>query len=232
MSNTRICRVVARRTTATDDDRADAVARAYHRAFVAEWCQVTTVEDLETLKTDAEGPLCEVCGDLAGRHLRKGADAGNYDTEAPPLCEQLGGSEFIYLSGEPMEGETWVERGKSWCGCRDRCQAGIAGQVVDAESGEPVEGATVEYSADSAVDTMPTDADGNFESDFVACGDYHVRIEAGGYAPADLDVSIEEDGVVVRPRREPPADSARKAAKGDMAATIYSGAARGKESST
>ena len=182
----------------TDDDRADAVARAYHRAFAAEWCQVTTVDDLKTLKTDAEGPLCEVCGDLAGRHLRQGADAGNYDAEAPPLCEQLGGSEFIYLSGEPMEGETWVERGKSWCGCRDRCQAGIAGQVVDAESGEPVEGATVEYSADSAVDTMPTDADGNFESDFVACGDYHVRIEAGGYAPADLDVSIEEDGVVVQ----------------------------------
>ena len=47
------------------------------------------------------------------------------------------------------------------------------------------------------IDMMPTDVEGNFESEFVKCGEYRIRVHAEGYAPAELTFRIEQDGFII-----------------------------------
>ena len=60
----------------------------------------------------------------------------------------------------------------------------VQGQVVDARSGRPIPGATVELSGSSGVISTTSDAEGNFESGALEPGDYRIRAQAPGYVPA------------------------------------------------
>ncbi len=194
---------------ATDEDRADALARAFHKGFATEWCTVTTAEDLETLKTTEPGPLCEVCGEFAGRHLRFGTEDA-FDGAAISLCDSLEIPDtVIYLDIDNYEELSFQEAGEIWCGCREapeddvpddddtasgtECEGQFAGRVVDFETRQPVEGAVVSYGGETT-----SGSDGTFESELLPCGEYGVEIVAEGYVTAQLGVAINEDGVVVQ----------------------------------
>ena len=61
----------------------------------------------------------------------------------------------------------------------------VQGQVVDARSGRPVSGATVEISgSDRSQSTSTTDA-GRYEVRGLAPGDYNIRVQAKGYISAE-----------------------------------------------
>lgn len=104
--------------------RAEALARTFHRAHVDDWCRVTTAADLDTLKTRAQdGTLdpeahqasCDVCAELAVRHLRVG-DAQSWDTSREPVCHYLAGSPaYVYQVGTAAQPAEMLAR--AWCGC-------------------------------------------------------------------------------------------------------------------
>ncbi len=79
-------------------DRTQYVRRTFHRAHATEWCDSTSVADLELLKTKAQDPglpvddrvaACTACTELAVRHLRIGTGPSSYDDTQEPLCEYL-----------------------------------------------------------------------------------------------------------------------------------------------
>jgi hypothetical protein len=103
-------------------ERAMALARVFHRGHAADWCRTTAVDGLAALRArasdvtlDAEtrAAACEVCSELAVRHLRVGTSAASYDTSSEPVCHYLSGGPYLYQPGPGTpEG---LARG--WCGC-------------------------------------------------------------------------------------------------------------------
>ena len=63
----------------------------------------------------------------------------------------------------------------------------VAGRVTDAETGEPLAGASVAVSAQRGA---AADADGQFRIDGLAAGPYQVRAQRLGYAPLDTAVVV------------------------------------------
>lgn len=79
------------------NERTQYVRRTFHRAHAAEWCESTTVANIDALKARAQDPLlplteravaCTACTELAVRHLRIGT-ASTWDTAQEPLCGYL-----------------------------------------------------------------------------------------------------------------------------------------------
>ncbi|MBK7863516.1 MAG: hypothetical protein IPJ65_33920 [Archangiaceae bacterium] len=86
--------------------RAATLARAFHQAHAAEWCAVTDVAALGSLKTHAADPTldsearaaaCSACTELVQRHLRLGTSA-SWDTAREPLCHFVGSTQYVYGS--------------------------------------------------------------------------------------------------------------------------------------
>jgi TonB-dependent receptor len=94
-------------------------------------------------------------------------------------------------------------------------ESAIAGRVLDAASGEPVEGASVLVTWPAPTDgssarkeTRVTAADGTWEVTGVPAGTYSVRIEKSGFKPAQIA------RFVVRPGESPRADLSLTALSG------------------
>jgi len=66
----------------------------------------------------------------------------------------------------------------------------VRGQVVDAQSGQPLPGAEVVAMETSAADS--TDGDGNFGIGFVDAGSYTLQVSATAHASRDLKVTVSE----------------------------------------
>ncbi len=104
--------------------RAASLARTFHRAHAADWCRLTSTEELEALRTRASnGSLaeetraaaCRACTELSVRHLRVG-DVAGWDTAREPLCATLSPSAaVIYAPGAPTDTDEQLAR--AWCGC-------------------------------------------------------------------------------------------------------------------
>jgi 5-hydroxyisourate hydrolase-like protein (transthyretin family) len=73
----------------------------------------------------------------------------------------------------------------------------LTGTVIDAESAEPIEGATVEVrtpGGDELVTSKSSEADGSFWFTFLAAGQYELHVYADGYEAAEVhDVTVEID---------------------------------------
>jgi hypothetical protein len=204
-----------------------AVARLYSQAFATEWCQSVEELELDILRYNAEthatDVACEVCAEIASRHIRLGTDESNYDNYNIPVCDLLSvGADFVYLDVEPVDSLGWLDVGEIWCGCQEPpentedeesfvdepetdteddtndpddsdCTGFFAGRVVDAITGAAVEGADIDYSG--VIDGLvPSDPDGTFLSEELPCGGYQVIVAADGYLPATLTVDIAQDG--------------------------------------
>lgn len=80
------------------NDRTQYVRRTFNRAHATEFCESTTVAEIDGLRTRAQDlglgveervAACEACTELSVRHLRIGTGQGSYDTTQEPLCEYL-----------------------------------------------------------------------------------------------------------------------------------------------
>ncbi|MBI5514662.1 MAG: YncE family protein [Deltaproteobacteria bacterium] len=109
-------------------ERAEALARVFHRAHAADWCGQLTDLELNFLRAHARDPsldaptrraACEACGEFAVRHLRVGADAASYDTMAEPLCHFATppGRPRAYLYQAPRGAASASSLAAQWCGC-------------------------------------------------------------------------------------------------------------------
>src|SRR5262245_48915101 len=80
----------------------------------------------------------------------------------------------------------------------------IAGRVLDAASGEPVEGVGVSVTwppaagADPRRETRVTAPDGTWEVKEVPGGTYSIRIDKGGYKPAQIPLFVVKPGESAR----------------------------------
>jgi hypothetical protein len=81
-----------------NEDRTQYVKRTFHRAHATEFCESTTVANIELLRSRAQdlalsaddrAAACTACTEVAIRHLRIGTGPGSYDTTQQPLCEYL-----------------------------------------------------------------------------------------------------------------------------------------------
>ena len=78
-------------------ERTQYVQRAFHRAHATEWCDSTTLANLDTLRTRSQDvglPIeerlaaCTACVELTVRHLRVGTSSA-WDTAQEPVCRYL-----------------------------------------------------------------------------------------------------------------------------------------------
>ncbi len=105
-------------------DRAAALARLFHRAHAADWCDQTDAAALASLKAHAQdGALdaqakeaaCSACAELSSRHVRVGASAASYDTAREPLCHYLASAPaYVYQADS---GGDALALARTWCGC-------------------------------------------------------------------------------------------------------------------
>lgn len=87
------------------NERTQFVRRAFHRAHASEWCESTTVANIDGLRTRAADlglaveervAACTACTELTLRHLRIGT-LTTWDTTQEPLCGYLSTSPaFVY----------------------------------------------------------------------------------------------------------------------------------------
>ncbi|MDX2012407.1 MAG: hypothetical protein SFW67_19580 [Myxococcaceae bacterium] len=106
--------------TPTGSFRAASLARTFHVAHAKDWCEATTLVQLEalrarardaTLDTEARAATCEVCTEFAARHLRVGTSAA-WDTTSEPLCQALVASPaYLYVPGPGVPRAL----ARSWC---------------------------------------------------------------------------------------------------------------------
>jgi DNA-binding beta-propeller fold protein YncE len=108
----------------SDDQHAMTLARVFHRAHALEWCRRTTEAELLNLRLHAQdtsldlqgrAAACEVCTEMALRHLRVGSDASHYDTTAEPLCHYLTAGPYVYSPARGTADPSTVAR--AWCDC-------------------------------------------------------------------------------------------------------------------
>ncbi len=139
--------------------RASSLGALFHRGHVAEHCAMSLAA-LDTLKLNAAGAStptereakCEVCTELAARHLRVGTGPSSYATNAEPVCHYLGGAStgFVY---EPAVGSVTSPRAlaRKWCGC-----GGVAAALTDAGWHDVVlAGPTVTAAAAAPIPSTP-----------------------------------------------------------------------------
>ncbi|WP_053217671.1 S8 family serine peptidase [Virgibacillus senegalensis] len=68
----------------------------------------------------------------------------------------------------------------------------VSGQVINEETGEPIEGATLMVVEDAAVDPVETDGEGSYSIEAYE-GDYTIRVMAPNFHAKEVSVSIEAD---------------------------------------
>lgn len=78
----------------------------------------------------------------------------------------------------------------------------VSGLIVDVQSGEPIEGATLLLVEDANVAPVTTDAGGNYALTAYE-GDYTLKVMANGYHSQEVSISIDGDGVVQNLSLEP-----------------------------
>ncbi|GAA0450792.1 S8 family serine peptidase [Alkalibacillus silvisoli] len=71
-------------------------------------------------------------------------------------------------------------------------EAALNGTVTSSNSGEPIEGATLQLIEDANVDPVETDANGQYELTAYE-GDYTLRIFASDYSSKEVEVSLDQD---------------------------------------
>ncbi|WP_114579673.1 carboxypeptidase regulatory-like domain-containing protein, partial [Saliphagus sp. LR7] len=74
--------------------------------------------------------------------------------------------------------------------------ATVEGTVTDAESGDPIEGATVTLDADGGTYTATTDADGTYSLAGIPAGEHEITVTAEDYAEITETIEVPEDGAV------------------------------------
>ena len=84
----------------------------------------------------------------------------------------------------------------------------LAGLIKDAQTEEPIEGATIEiYQRDTLLDTLSSGVDGRYSKTDLAVGSYTLEVEKEGYLPATVVVNILDGEVTeVTPLRKLPED--------------------------
>lgn len=108
---------------AASTGRAAALARVFHQAHAADWCEN---DDLTAIKAhardkslDIDGKItaCAACVEMAQRHLRVGAPA-QYDVSREPLCSFVSAnpSPSAYQAGASTA--TTKALATTWCGCQ------------------------------------------------------------------------------------------------------------------
>ncbi len=81
-------------------------------------------------------------------------------------------------------------------------EGAIRGQVVDARTGLPLAGATLDVSSDGPVARVSTDADGRYEALGLKPGDYRLYVRAKGYVAAEYGQLLRSvNGTLVQVRR-------------------------------
>lgn len=112
--------------TAEEAERADLLARTFHKAHAEELCDATSADTLTAAVDhvpedgDQRHAACRACAELISRHLRVGWDETAYDDRAEPRCEVLGGAPppLVY---QPIQGDVTDPVDLAWdhCGCAD-----------------------------------------------------------------------------------------------------------------
>ncbi|MCU0697440.1 MAG: hypothetical protein MUC96_13015 [Myxococcaceae bacterium] len=92
----------------TGSFRAATLARTFHLSHAKDWCEATTLPQLEalrgrardaTLDPETRAAACEACTEFTARHLRVGTTA-SWDTTSEPLCQSLVPTPaYVYLPG-------------------------------------------------------------------------------------------------------------------------------------
>ena len=101
--------------------RASYLAKTFREAHAADWCQQTTLTDLETLRSRTQNPdvdhevACEACTIAAWHHLRVGSQA-DYDQSREPLCHHLS-DQPAYVYEADAGGLDSRSLARKWCGC-------------------------------------------------------------------------------------------------------------------
>lgn len=95
--------------------RAEYLARTFHQAHVGDWCEVSTGQSLEALRTratsatgEAKAAACEACAEFAVRHLET-------ETGTPSVCAILSGGSAARISQSGAGTPEALAR--TWCGC-------------------------------------------------------------------------------------------------------------------
>jgi hypothetical protein len=125
---------------------ANMIARAFHRAHALDWCEITTVADLESLRggsgldAQATAARCQVCMEIAGRHVRVGKSDSDYDRSKEPLCAYLVGNAAAYVYDNPDSGDS-LEAIQHWCDCGGQDSDGGMDGPADAPTADGAGGA-------------------------------------------------------------------------------------------
>lgn len=108
--------------------RAQALAGTFHRAHAADWCNDVTPAMLSNLQKHVQsaadatelGAACDVCAEIAVRHLRLGTSAMDYDKSQEPLCTYLaspGPPSYSYY--RPPFAMDALSAARAFCGCSE-----------------------------------------------------------------------------------------------------------------
>ena len=81
-------------------------------------------------------------------------------------------------------------------------QNAVTGSITDAQTGEPIEGATILLVEDANITPVSTDGSGNYSLTAYE-GDYTLKVVANGYHSQEASVSIDADGTVQDVALEP-----------------------------
>jgi hypothetical protein len=168
--------------TGTAADRADALARTFHRAHAIDWCnafhagssldvealrtRAETLRDDPSASVDEQTAACAVCKEFAVRHLRVGTDAANYDHAREPLCNFLAddpaGAQFAYQQGAPSDPIPALAA--TYCGCGLTVTVEPSAATVQAGDTQQFT-ATVHGTADQRVQWTVVGGGGSFDED-------------------------------------------------------------------
>ena len=118
-------------------------------------------------------------------------------------CDEVDESAAGLVEDCPAQGQKCVD-----AQCVPDGFGDLAGLIKDAQTEEPIEGATIEiYQRDDLIDTLTSGADGRYSKTHLAVGSYTLQIEKEGYLPATVVVNILDGEVTeVTPLRKLPED--------------------------
>lgn len=105
---------------------------------------------------------------------------------------------FFALISEEMQGVEQAERLRGSTSQLDAAAArltGVAGRVVDAQTGQPVANVTVALSSDGQLADVVTHTDGRFEARGLAPGEYRMFVRAAGYVEVEYGKPATPTGV-------------------------------------
>jgi RNA polymerase sigma factor (sigma-70 family) len=163
-----------------------------HANFERQRERVGFIDDLTVAKTAWDGswmcsivPTNESCFSIKVRH--PDFDMATYFSDADPL-DYVNAQRFRLQELQDRQAVLVLGKGVS-----------LTGWVVDGRQ-NPIAGATVELDASAGAPrgSAKTDANGSFAFEHVGTGDWPLRVSAGGFAPADIRVSVGPEASPVR----------------------------------